>query len=500
MSLYTINFIFFLACVGLVYYLAPQRWRWIILLASSLFFYATYSAISAFAFGLVIVVNYVCALSMSRVNVDKRKPLMVAGIAFNLAVLIFYKFLPTLFGGLLTRADSSLTAWLILPLGLSFQILQAIGYLVEVRKGAQPAERHFGIFALYILFFPRLLAGPVEKPQSLINQFREEHPFNYKDVTDGMKVLAWGLFKKLVIADRLAFVVASAYADPQSQDGVHLFFASLAFFVSIYADFSGYSDIAWGAARIFGIRITQNFNHPYASLSIAEFWQRWHISLSSWLREYLYFPLGGNRKGEARTYINLILTMSLSSMWHEINPTFLVWGTLHGVYLAFFRFSDPFWERLRRAVRLDKFPRLTNFIRWGTTMFLLLFTYIIFRADTLSDAWYIMTHMFVGLRDYAFDSIRLLAQTLPTFNGQVILNALLEIASPLTLEKGAEALVTCATLLAFLLLEWAQFDPAQLSSKPVYVRWTAYALIIASLMFFTLAYDQSQQQFFYFKF
>ncbi len=500
MSLYTINFIFFLACIGLAYYLAPYRWRWAILLAASLYFYATYSAISAIAFGLVIIVNYACALAMSRVEADKRKPIMLAGIAFNLGVLIFYKFILTYFGASLLRGDSGLGAWLILPLGLSFQILQSIGYLVEVRKGGQPAERHFGIFALYILFFPRLLAGPVEKPQSLINQFRAERAFNYKDVTDGMKVLAWGLFKKLVIADRLAFVVASAYAEPQSQDGVHLFFASLAFFVSIYADFSGYSDIAWGAARIFGIHITQNFNHPYASLSIAEFWQRWHISLSSWLREYLYFPLGGSHKGEVRTYINLILTMSLSSMWHEINATFLVWGTLHGLYLAFFRLSDPFWARVRRVVRLDKFPRLTNFIRWGTTMFLLFFTYIIFRATTLSDAWYIMTHMLNGMRDYTFDSLRLLTQILPTFNAHTILNGLLEIAAPLTLASGTEALVTLTTLSAFLLLEWAQFNPLKLSSKPAYVRWTAYALIIASLMFFTLAYDQSEQQFFYFKF
>ncbi|MDO8754265.1 MAG: MBOAT family O-acyltransferase, partial [Anaerolineales bacterium] len=311
MSLYTIDFIFFLAGVGLVYYSAPHRLRWIILLAASLIFYASYSSISALVFGLVVLVNYVFGLSMARIDVEKRKPYMVAGIAFNLGVLIFYKFLPSLIGGALTRGDSPLAVWLILPVGLSFQILQAIGYLVEVRKGAQPAERHFGIFALYILFFPRLLAGPVEKPQSLIHQFREEHEFNYKDVTEGMKVLAWGLFKKLVIADRLGFVIATAYNDPQSQEGIRLLFASLAFFVSIYADFSGYSDIAWGAARIFGIHITQNFNHPYASLSIAEFWSRWHISLSSWLREYLYYPLGGNRKGEARTYINLILTMSL---------------------------------------------------------------------------------------------------------------------------------------------------------------------------------------------
>ena len=223
---------------------------------------------------------------------------------------------------------------IILPIGLSFHTFQSLSYVIEVYRGKQRAERDFIVYATYVMFFPQLVAGPIERPQNLLHQFREWHEFDYANVTSGLKRMAWGFFKKLVVADRLALYVNDVYAAPRGHNGLQLTIATFFFAYQIYCDFSGYSDIAIGAAQVLGFRLMENFRTPYYSLSIAEFWHRWHISLSTWFKDYLYIPLGGSRVNKSRHIANLLITFGISGLWHGANWTYVWWGLLNGSYLV----------------------------------------------------------------------------------------------------------------------------------------------------------------------
>lgn len=291
MLLFSFDFLLFLFVIILIYYFSPHRWRWAILLTASGFFYLSYSAIFFAILLLVIVVTYIIGIIMGRASEDRRKYLLIFGVFFNIALLLFYRVWAPLLADLPVFQQDALAAQaLLMPIGLSFHALQAISYLIEAGRDRRLVERHPGIFALGILFFPRVLSGPIERP-SVHDQFRTERTFDYHVVSSGMKTMAWGFFKKMVLADRMAPVVNQVFSDPTNQHGAALIFGMVIYSVVLYADFSGYSDIAVGAAQTFGIRLTQNFNHPYSARSISEYWQRWHISLSNWLRDYIFFPL-----------------------------------------------------------------------------------------------------------------------------------------------------------------------------------------------------------------
>jgi alginate O-acetyltransferase complex protein AlgI len=286
---------------------------------------------------------------------------------------------------------------IILPIGLSFHTFQSLSYTIEVYRGNQKAERHLGIFSLYVMFYPQLVAGPIERPDNLLRQLHLQFDFDYKTVTSGLKLMAWGFFKKLVIADRVSAMVNHVYDDPQAHDGPALLLATFFFSIQIYCDFSGYSDIALGAARTLGIDLMRNFRTPYYSTNISEFWRRWHISLSSWFRDYVYISLGGNRVAKWRWYYNLIITFLLSGLWHGANWTYIVWGGLHGFYLVFAVVTANARGRLGQLIGLDKAPRWNMALQTMTTFCLVTFAWIFFRADTLGNAWYIVTHLFTGL-------------------------------------------------------------------------------------------------------
>jgi D-alanyl-lipoteichoic acid acyltransferase DltB (MBOAT superfamily) len=266
---------------------------------------------------------------------------------------------------------------LILPIGLSFHTFQSLSYVVEVYRGRQRAERHFGIYALYVMFYPQLVAGPIERPQNLLHQFYEDHAFQIENVVSGLSMMAWGYFQKMVIADRAAQYVNPAYGNWQTQSGLTMLLATVLFAIQIYADFAGYSSIAIGAARVMGFELMTNFRHPYFASSVGDFWHRWHISLSTWFKDYVYIPLGGSRVAVPRHYLNLLITFTISGLWHGANWTFVIWGLYNGMLLVAESIAAKWW--LGRG-------RLLAAVRRAVTLVLILIGWVFFRAPSLESA------------------------------------------------------------------------------------------------------------------
>ena len=300
-----------------------------------------------------IVIDYFAGLWIENAAGLRRRRLLVISLVANIGILAVFKYydfavenierlltaagaarhvprlLEVLPEALLPGDHSTLVSHLLLPIGLSFHTFQAMSYTIEVYRGNQKAEHHFGIYALYVMFYPQLVAGPIERPQNVLWQYHQYFAYNWENVKAGLMRMAWGFFKKLVIADRLALIVDPAYGNVAGHNGLSLLVATFCYTIQIYCDFSAYSDIAIGAARVMGYDLMENFRTPYVATSITDFWRRWHISLSTWFRDYFYIPLGGNRKGEVRRYVNLFLTFLVSGIWHGANWTFVVWGGLH---------------------------------------------------------------------------------------------------------------------------------------------------------------------------
>jgi D-alanyl-lipoteichoic acid acyltransferase DltB (MBOAT superfamily) len=269
-----------------------------------------------------------------------------------------------------------------------------MSYTIEVYRGHQKAERNFGIYALYVMFYPQLVAGPIERPQNLLYQFYEKHNFNYARVVDGLKMMLWGLFKKIVIADRLAIYVNAAYNNPEHHNGTTLILATIFFAFQIYCDFSGYSEIAIGAAKVMGFELMTNFNRPYFSRNISEFWKRWHISLSTWFKDYLYISLGGSRVSIPRWYFNLFFVFLVSGLWHGANWTFIIWGAINGFYLVFALITQNFRDSFDKITGFNKLPKLNQFIQILLTFLLTCFAWIFFRANNLTEALLIIKKIF----------------------------------------------------------------------------------------------------------
>ncbi len=336
----SLEFLFFFLISIIAYFLTPFNYRWIWLLLASYFFYGWWKIEYLGLIMLSTIVDYVAAIRISKSTSKRKKKLFLFSSLFlNLGLLFFFKYFN--FFSLNLQSFSELLGYkinapvfdLLLPVGISFYTFQTLSYTIDVYKGVTNAERHFGIFAVYVSFWPQLVAGPIERSQHLLPQFRVKHDFNYDRLRAGLIRILWGFFKKLVIADRMAILVNEIYNDNPDVGGGMYILATFFFAFQIYCDFSGYSDIAIGAARIMGFNLMENFNKPYFARSIQDFWGRWHISLSSWFRDYVYIPLGGNRVMKWRWYYNLFITFLISGFWHGANWTFIIWGAYHGVLL-----------------------------------------------------------------------------------------------------------------------------------------------------------------------
>ena len=334
----SLQFLVFFGIVTSAYFLLAHKYRWALLLLASCYFYMAFVPIYLGILGLTIVIDYFAGIYLERFQGGAKKIFLGCSLLANLGVLAIFKYY-----FFFTDNFNSLASYFsvpihfpvfnfLLPIGLSFHTFQAMSYTIEVYRGNQKAERNFGIYSLYVMFYPQLVAGPIERPQNLIHQFYEKHVWDTDRVKSGLLQMMQGFFKKVVIADRLAMVVDPAYANLSSQSSLNLIIASIFYSFQIYCDFSGYSDIAIGASRVMGFKLMNNFNAPYTATSIPDFWRRWHISLSTWFKDYVYFSLGGNRVSVPRWYINIMIVFILSGFWHGASWNFVIWGALHGLF------------------------------------------------------------------------------------------------------------------------------------------------------------------------
>jgi alginate O-acetyltransferase complex protein AlgI len=478
------TFLVFFPVVATIYFVLPHRFRWAWLLAASCYFYMAFIPIYILILFFLIAVDYIAGILIADATGPKRRWLLVMSIVANVGMLAVFKYFN--FFNANARTIAEVFHWpygvpalnLILPIGLSFHTFQAMSYTIEVYRGRQKAERHLGIYALYVMFFPQLVAGPIERPQNLIHQFYEKHDFDYDRVTNGVRRMAWGLFMKVVIADRLANYVNPVYNDPNSFEGLTLVVATVFFALQIYCDFAGYSHIAIGAAQVMGFKLMQNFNRPYLSRSISEFWSRWHISLSSWFRDYVYIPLGGNRVGKVRWYYNLFITFLLSGLWHGANWTFVVWGALNGFYLISAIMTRDMRERIASAVGLSTRPRFHAVVKVLTTFALTCLAWVFFRANSVHDALHIISHM--------------VARPTPH---QVLPDALR--AEGITKLEVAYSAMLIAALMAFELASTKIDVARRFALQPAWVRWPAYYALCMSIWLLGMT---TERAFIYFQF
>lgn len=396
----SLAFLVFFPLVTLFYFLLPHKYRWVLLLLASCVFYAFFIPAYLLILFFIIMVDYLAAIWIERSVTRKRKLLfLILSLITNGGVLAFFKYynffnenLTNLLGYAGTENPIPYLN-IILPIGLSFHTFQAMSYTIEVYRGNQPAEKHLGIYALYVMFYPQLVAGPIERPQNLLHQFREKYFFDYDRVANGLKQMLWGFFKKIVIADRLSVFVDQIYGNPGNYDGLTMLLATYAFAFQIYCDFSGYSDIAIGAARVMGFKLMENFRVPYLSASIAEFWSRWHISLSTWFRDYLYIPLGGNRVVKWRWYYNLFIVFLVSGLWHGANWTYIVWGAVHGAYLVLAILTEDFRKKMLAMIRIPESNLCIRSFNVIFTFHLVLFAWIFFRSANMHDAQIVISKL-----------------------------------------------------------------------------------------------------------
>lgn len=461
----SLPFAIFLPIVFSIYWVLPQRYKWFFLLIASYCFYMSWNAKYVFLIIFTTVISYITAIALERErNSNKKKAILAISTLLCLGVLFFLKYYSFVGNslvdllGLFSIHLNPVALNLISPVGISFYTFQTLGYVIDVYKGKVPAEHHFGYYATFVSFFPQLVAGPIERTNNLLPQIKSRHYFDYKQATYGLKLIAWGYYKKILIADTLAIYVKHIYDSPQQYAGFSLVLATVLFAVQIYCDFSGYSDIAIGTAKLLGINLTTNFRSPYFSNSFKEFWGRWHISLSTWFRDYVYIPLGGNRVSKLTKARNLLITFLASGLWHGANWTFVIWGGIHGVLQILedvispgLREKNPGYKILRRLIVLA----------------LVTFAWIFFVSNSIDDAFYVISHMGEGIATpvsyviRGFEEIGIDRDSLILICGSIFLLAIYDYVS--LSHDVIECIGKCNVL----------------------VRWSIYVLFVLVLVFFS---------------
>ena len=462
----SVSYLIFLPIVFAVYWILPNKYRWIVLLLSSYYFYMSWNVKYVVLILLTTGISYIAAILIEKSNHKKTKQLLLASVLIIcLGVLFFFKyfnFTMQAISAVLGKFSIHLhpiTLNLLLPVGISFYTFQTLSYVIDVYRGDLKAEHHLGKYATFISFFPQLVAGPIERASNLLPQIVGNHTFSYDSAVYGLRIMLWGLFKKMVVADTLAVYVDRIYNNPSSYHGFVFIIATVFFAFQIYCDFSGYSDIAIGSARLFGIELMQNFRSPYFSASIREFWGRWHISLSTWFRDYLYIPLGGNRVSPLRHRFNLLATFFVSGLWHGANWTYIIWGLIHGgaqVIESFFRKQKE--QKNRGFVWVIKVLFVFSFS---------CFAWIFFRARTIAEAVYVISHSFIGMTkplDFIITGIR-------------------------TIGKGRmETIYLCFIILVLLVGDYVTLKQdvfSAISKKPPMIRWLVYLFVVWLIIIFT---------------
>lgn len=476
MFFHSFNFLVFLGAVWIVYQFTPDRWRWLVLLSSSAGFYVLLRGpLLIVALLLVIIVAHIVGRRIAAQEDEaKRRRWLWAGVAANIIILCSIKYASAVVGVLLpSRVTAAAEAGLFLTLGVSYFTLQAIGYLVDIFLKEIAPEDHPGRLALYLSFFPKLLQGPIERGAALLPQLKAPYECSRENMRDGVLLFAWGLFKKAAVANRLAPYVTMVYSDVHAHSGVSLILATCMYSIQIYADFSGYTDMALGAALFFNIKLTQNFHAPYLATSVVEFWRRWHISFSRWILHYIFEPLQMSWRSWKMygTVAALLITFLFSGLWHGASWGFLVWGLLHGTYLSASTLWRA-WKPRHNVLWLQRYAWLSRCVRVCVTFSLITFAWIFFRADTLGDAWYVVTHLFSGTGEY----------------GKAVLSHLrhlgehAELLQPILVGTGKEQFVLMLLSAAILLV------PTVFKHRLVFYQWPAsFRFGVYYLLFLAIA-------------
>jgi alginate O-acetyltransferase complex protein AlgI len=487
----SLSFLAFFPLVVIAYYILPNRFRTYFLLLASCIFYMAFVPKYILVLFTLITLDFFLAQLIERHSGRRRTLFLLTSVAANLGMLFFFKYFN--FFNINVAALAAFLHWnyapsllkIALPLGLSFHVFQSLSYVIEVYKRRYPAERDYFVYALYVMFFPQLVAGPIERPAHLLPQLKIEHRFDATRVRRGLERMLWGFFKKLVIADNIAPIVSYVYGGTPT-DGPLILVIAVLFAFQLYCDFSGYSDIAIGGALVLGMELTENFDRPYSSRSMAEFWRRWHISLSNWLRDYLYYPLvvGWGRASRPRIALSLIITFVLIGLWHGANWTYAFFGAINGFYLTFGLLTASWRERLVSFIKLSQMPRVHHALQVMVVFCLWVFCLIFFRSRDISQAWEIISHMGVNT-SHMFDIQYWRYQV---FTDQII---------------GAKKAGVAVICVAILFMEIVQYMQAKMKtlyvwetkSNVLHLVWN-YAILFSILFFGHLG----AQTFIYFQF
>ncbi|MCR5674939.1 MAG: MBOAT family protein [Lachnospiraceae bacterium] len=490
----SVSFLIFFPVVVIIYALIPRKLRAVWLLIASYYFYMSWNAKYAILIFISTLVTWAGALFLDKTRaIFERKLALIAVFAVNLGILFLFKYydfaVATLNRALslvhVAPVDAALHV--LLPVGISFYTFQALGYCVDVYRGDMRAERNLLRYALFVSFFPQLVAGPIERSQNLltqINDIENKNIYNYDDIVSGLALMLWGLFQKVVIADRIAIVADTVFGSPWRYGATALILGACAFSVQIYCDFGAYSNIAVGAARVMGFRLMNNFDTPYFATGISDFWRRWHISLSTWFRDYLYIPLGGNRKGRVRRYLNLLITFLVSGLWHGAAWTFVAWGGLHGILQILEDLLKKPFGRLEALLHVNVTAKSRKLLRMACTFALVTLAWIFFRAESLTDAVSFIRRMFTHIDPWNL------------FNGSVYTLGL----------DHFEAHVLFAALILLLMVDLLRYFRKEelwdlLVRQNLWFRWgVMLALLLGILVYGVYGAQFDSAQFIYFRF
>lgn len=493
----SIQFLIFFPIVCLVYFAIPKKVKWIWLLLASYYFYMCWNpkyALLMFASTFITWLSGLFIGRFGRIESEKKakrlKNITVA-VSFisNLSILFIFKyfdFAVDTVNSVLSHFNMALITPgfdVVLPVGISFYTFQALSYTVDVYRGDTPCEKNLFRYMLFVSFFPQLVAGPIERSKNLLHQLKENHPFDAKRVKSGLLLMLWGFFQKLVIADRAAIAVNAVYNDYSKFGAVELIIATVLFALQIYCDFSSYTDIAKGAAHVMGFHLMDNFHQPYFSRSIAEFWRNWHISLSGWFKDYLYIPLGGNRKGKIRKYINIMIVFLASGLWHGANLTFVFWGFLHGIYQIIGDATKGLRRKILKLMSIKETSHSHHFVQRLITFALVCFGWIFFRANSMSDAVNIIGTIRSGLNPWVITNGGLLSLGLDGYQWTVII--------------AASAVLFAVSSLHHYNIHLRD----RILAENIFVRWTIiFILLFAVLIFGIYGPGYDENQFIYFQF
>ena len=490
----SLSFLIFFPIVVGIYFIIPQKIRWVWLLIASYYYYMSWNAKYASLLALSTIITWLSGLLIDKCGGKKngetlKKALIALSFLSNLGILFIFKYFHFGLNALnkvlrvlhISAIQSSFSV--LLPVGISFYILQALSYTMDVYRGQVKVEKNLFKYALFVSFFPQLVAGPIERSQDLLPQILVPHKFDFERVKRGLWLMLWGFFQKLVIADRLALFVNTVYGDPANyRNGGVINLTALIFFAfQTYADFAGYSNIALGAAEVLGFRLTTNFVRPFFSVNITEFWIRWHVSLSRWFVNYLYIPLGGNRVGKFRYYINVMIVFLASGLWHGADWTFLVWGGLNGLISITERLLTPLWRKARKALNFDDRSGSVKCLQSAYVIFMFGFVQVFFRSESLKQAGEFLKGM---CRFNPYD----------LFNGRLF-------------EYGmdrANFIIAVLSFAVLFIIAWIQRKGSvrsRLEAQPLVLRWGIIIAAIAAVVFFGVygpGFDASQ--FIYFQF